>query len=214
MARKLTTFTERLEAAKDVVALYNHAQEVRAVLDLLLEFAFDGSGMRVGLYDAARQLFQEIFLQGKPETAEDHGAIFDMTDINWSERLNAVRSVADPVASAHERLLKLIAALEVETIAPGYEDLVFHLREEAVQFVNPTTVDQVRDFPAPLRGLGLVHLLDQYKARPGTSPVRIREAEGWITTFLDRDAEEIAAIMADANIHTASDVLDWGRKRK
>jgi hypothetical protein len=83
-----------------------------------------------------------------------------------------------------------------------------------VQFVNPTTVDQVRDFPESLRGLGLVHLLDQYKADPRTSPVRVREAEGWITTFLDRDAKEIAELMADANIHTADDVLDCGRKQK
>jgi hypothetical protein len=44
--------------------------------------------------------------------------------------------------------------------------------------------------------------------------VRIREAERWITIFLDRDATEIAAIMADANIHTAGDVLDWRRKQK
>ena len=75
-------------------------------------------------------------------------------------------------------------------------------------------MDQVRDFPEPLRGLGLVHLLDQYKAQPRRSPVRIREAEGWITTFLDRDATEIAPIMADANIHTAGDVLDWGRRQR
>jgi len=214
MARKPTTFMERLEAAKDVVAFYNHAQEVRAVLGLLPEFAFDESGMRDGLDDAARRLFQEILLQSRPGTAENYGLIFDITDIHWSERLKVLRSVADPVATAHERLLKLIAALEVETIAPGYEDLVFHLREEAVQFVNPTTVDQVRDFPEPLRGLWLVHLLGQYKAQPGRSPVRIREAEGWITTFLDRDATEIAAIMADANIHTAGDVLDWGRRQR
>ena len=123
MARKPTTFMERLEAAKDVIALYHHAQEVRAVLGLLPEFAFDESGMRDGLDDAARRLFQEILLQSKPETGENYGAIFDITDINWSERLKVLRSVADPVATAHERLLKLIAALEVETIAPGYDGL-------------------------------------------------------------------------------------------
>jgi hypothetical protein len=127
--------------------------------------------MRDDLDDAARRLFQEILLQSKPETGQNYGLIFDITDIHWSERLKVLRSVTDPVATAHERLLKLIAALEVETIAPGYEDLVFHLREEAVQFVNPTTVDPVRDFPEPLRGLGLVHLLDHYKAQPGRSPV-------------------------------------------
>lgn len=214
MARKPPTFMERLDTAKDVVALYNHAQEVRTVLDVLVESAFDGSAIRDGLCDAARHLFQEIFLQTKPETTENYRAIFDMIDVNWSEPLKVLRSVADPVATAHGRLLKLIAALEVETIAPGYDDLVFHLREEAVQFVNPATVGQVRGFPESLRGLGLVHLLDQYKADPRTSPVRIREAEGWITTFLDRDAAEIAAIMADADIHTAGDVLDWGRKQK
>jgi len=152
MARKPTTFMERLEAAKDVVVLYNHAQEVRAVLGSLPKFALDESGMRDDLDDAARRLFPEILLQSKPETGQNYGLIFDITDIHWSERLKVLRSVTDPVATAHERLLKLIAALEVETIAPGYEDLVFHLREEAVQFVNPTTVDQVRDFPEPLRG--------------------------------------------------------------
>ena len=140
MARKPATFMERLEAAKDVVALYNHVQEVRAVLGLLPEFAFEKSGMRDGLDDAARHLFQEILLQSKPETVENYDAIFDITDINWSARLKVLRSVADPIATAHERLLKLIAALEVETIAPGYEDLVFHLREEAIQFVNPTSI--------------------------------------------------------------------------
>ena len=154
---------------------------------------------------------QKILLQSKPETAENYGAIFDITHMNWSERLKALRSVANPIATTRDRLLKFIAILEVETIAPGYEDLIFHLREEAVQFVNPTTVDQVRDFPEPLRGLGLVHLLDQYKAQPGTSPVRIREAE--LDHDIPRpDATEIAAIIADTNIHTAADVLDWGRK--
>ena len=48
-----------------------------------------------------------------------YGAIFDVTDVDWSERLKALRSVDDPVATAHERLLNLIAALEVETIAPA-----------------------------------------------------------------------------------------------
>jgi hypothetical protein len=105
MARKPTTFMERLEAAKDVVALYNHAQEVRAVLGSLPKFALHESGMRDGLDDAARRLFQEILLQSKPETAENYGLIFDITDIHWSERLKVLRSVADPVATAHERLL-------------------------------------------------------------------------------------------------------------
>ena len=125
-----------------------------------------------------------------------------------------LRSVEDPVATVHDWLLNLVAALEPETTAPGDEDLFFHLREEVVQFVNPDTVDQVRGFPEPLRGLALVHLLDQYKANPGTSSVRIQEADSLITTFLDRDAEEIGEVMADPNIHTARDVLEWGRKQK
>lgn len=82
-----------------------------------------------------------------------------------------------------------------------------------MQFVNPNTVDQVRGFPKPLQGLGLVHLLDRYKACPGTSPMRIREAESWIGTFLDRDAQEISEVMADFDIHTARDVLAWGRSQ-
>jgi hypothetical protein len=45
--------------------------------------------------------------------------------------------------------------------------LFFHLREEVVQFVNPDTVNEVRGLPEPLRGLALVHLLDQYKAIRG-----------------------------------------------
>jgi hypothetical protein len=214
MARKVPTFGERLQAATDIVALYNQTQELRAVLAFVPEFAVDGSGMMDGLRDAARHLYQEIFLWSKPETADDYGAIFDVTDVNWSEALRTLRAAADPVATAHDRLLTLIASLEVETIAPGYEDLVFHLREEVVQFINPNTVDQVRGFPEALRGLGLVHLLDQYKARPGTSPMRIREAESWIGTFLDRDAKEIAEVMGDLNIHTARDVLGWGRNQE
>lgn len=214
MARKAQTFGERLQAATDIVALYNHAQEVRAVLALVPEFAVDGSGMMDSLRDACRHLFQEIFLWSKPETAEEYSAIFDVTDVKSSKALETLRAVADPVATAHERLLKLIASLEVETVTSGYEDLVFHLREGVVRFVNPNTVDQVRGFPEPLRGLGLVHLLDRYKTRPGTSPMRIREAESWISTFLDRDAREIVEVMADVNVHTARDVLDWGRNQK
>ena len=115
------------------------------------------------------------------------------------------RGSGDPVISVDTKKKELVGTFQNKgrtAIVPGYEDLVFHLREEAVQFVNPTTVDQVRDFPEPPHGLGLVHLLDQYKAQLGRSPVQIREANGWITTFLDRDATEIAAIMADTNIHT------------
>jgi hypothetical protein len=82
-----------------------------------------------------------------------------------------------------------------------------------VQFVNPNTVDQLRGFPKPLQGLGLVHLLDQCKACPGTLPMRIREAESWIGTFLDRDAQEIGEVMANLDIHTTRDVLDWGRNQ-
>src|SRR5688572_26710135 len=100
MVRKPTTFMERLQAAKDIVTLYNHAQEVRAVLSLLPEFAFDEPGIREGLYDTARLLFQEILLQSKPETAANYGAIFEIIDIHWSERLKALRSVADPLATA------------------------------------------------------------------------------------------------------------------
>ena len=44
--------------------------------------------------------------------------------------------------------------------------------------------------------------------------MRIQEADSLITTFLDRDAEEIGEVMADPNIHTAHDVLEWGRKQK
>ena len=214
MARRPKSFGERLQAAKDMAALYKHTQEVRGALALLPEFAVDESGMMDGLHDAARLLFQEIFLSSGPETAMDYGTIFDVTDVNLSERLKVLRSVEDPIATAHDWLLNLVAALEPEMTVPEEEDLFFHLREEVVQFVNPDTVDQVRGFPEPLRGLGLVHLLDQYKARPGTSPVRIQEADSLITTFLDRDAEEIGEVMADPNIHTARDVLEWGRKQK
>lgn len=213
MARRPKNFGERLETAKDVIALYNHAQEARVVLALLPEFAVDESGMMDSLRDAARRLFQELFTWSKPETAEDYGVIFDVTEAKWSERVKALRFADAPVTAAHDWLLKLIAALDVE-IASGYEDLVFHLREEVVQLINPHTVDQVRGFPEPLRGLGLVHLLDQYKAHPETSQVRVREAEGWITTFLDRDAKEIADVMDNPNIHTTSDLLAWGRKQE
>jgi hypothetical protein len=69
MARKAETFAERLQAAKDIVALYNHTQEVRAALASGPDFAGDKSGMMDGLCDAARHLFQEIFLRSKPEAA-------------------------------------------------------------------------------------------------------------------------------------------------
>jgi hypothetical protein len=88
---------ERLEAAKDVVALYNHAQGVRAVLGSLPKFALNESGMRDGLDDAARRLFQEILLQSKPETGENYGLIFDITDIHWSERLRWTPRLRQPV---------------------------------------------------------------------------------------------------------------------
>jgi hypothetical protein len=130
MARKAETFRERLQSAKDIVALYNRTQEVRAVLALVPDFSTDASGMMDGLCDAARHLFQEIFLWSKPETAENYGAIFDLIDIVRLKPLQALRAAADPVATANDRLLKLIADLDVETIASGYEDLVFHLREE------------------------------------------------------------------------------------
>ena len=65
-----------------------------------------------------------------------------------------------------------------------------------------------------LQGLRLVHLLDQYKASPRIPPGRIREAESLIFTFLEREAHEIAEVLADSNIHTAVDVVDWGWKQK
>jgi hypothetical protein len=79
MARKAKTFAERLQAAKDMIALYKYTQEVRGALALLPEFAVDESGMKDSLHDAARLLFQEIFLSSGPETAMDYSAIFDVT---------------------------------------------------------------------------------------------------------------------------------------
>ena len=119
MARKAKTFAERLQAAKDMAALYKYTQEVRGALALLPEFAVDESGMMDSLHDAARLLFQEILLSSGPETGMDYGAIFDVTDVNLSERLKMLRSVEDPVATAHDWLLNLVAALEPQMTVPG-----------------------------------------------------------------------------------------------
>ena len=214
MARKQKTFTERLEEAGGVVSLYDQTQQARAVVGLLPESASDESEIKDGLSDLARYLFGEIVLQAKPLNRDDHDSIFDAIDFDWSERLRALHSPADPVASAHELLLKLLADLEDIEIDSKDLDLITHLREQVIQFINPATVDQVREFPRVLRGLGLVHLLDQYKASPRIPPGRIREAESWIFTFLEPEAHEIAEVLADYSIHTAADVVDWGRKRK
>ena len=73
MARKPSTFMERLEAAKDVVALYSHAQEVRAVLGILPAFGFDESGMRDGLYDAASYFpARNSFFDANPPPTGEH----------------------------------------------------------------------------------------------------------------------------------------------
>src|SRR5664279_4359811 len=125
--------------------------------------------------------------------------------------LQALHSLADPVASAHELLLKLLADLEDIEIDSKDLDLVTQLREQVIQFINPATVDQVREFPRVLQGLGLVHLLDQYKVSPRIPPGRIREAESWIFTFLEREAHEIAEVLAGYSIHTAADVVDGRR---
>ena len=47
MARKAKTFAERLQAAKDMIALYKYTQEVRGALALLPEFAVEESGMKI-----------------------------------------------------------------------------------------------------------------------------------------------------------------------
>ena len=93
MARKQQTFTERLEKAGGVVALYD---QTRAVLGLLPESAFDESDIKDGLSDLARYLFGEIVLQAKPLNRDDHDGIFDATDFDWSERLRALHSLAAP----------------------------------------------------------------------------------------------------------------------
>lgn len=214
MARKQKTFTERLEEAGGVVSLYDQTQQARAVVGLLPESASDESEIKDGLSDLARYLFGEIVLQAKPLNRDDHDGIFDATDFDWSERLRALHSLAAPLASAHELLLKLLADLEDIEIDCKDLDLVTHLREQVIQFINPATVDQVRRFPCVLQGLGLVHLRDQYKVSPRIPPGRIREAESWIFTFLEREAHEIAEVLADSNIHTPADVVDWGRKQK
>ena len=197
-----------------VVALYDQTQQARAVLVLLPESASDESEIKDRLSDLARYLFSEIVLQAKPLNRDDHDSIFDAIDFDWSERLQALHSLADPVASAHELLLKLLADLEDIEIDSKDLDLVTHLREQVIQFINPATVDQVRKFPRVLQGLGLVHLLDQYKVSQRIPPGRIREAESWIFTFLEREAHEIVGVLADSNIHTAADVVDWGREQK
>ena len=48
---------------------------------------------------------------------------------------------------------------------------------------------------------------------PGTLPVRVGEADGWIIAFLDRDWPDSAQVMDNPDIHTAGDLLDWGRKQ-
>ena len=50
MARRPKSFGERLQAAKDMAALYKHTQEVRGALALLPEFAVDESGMMDSLH--------------------------------------------------------------------------------------------------------------------------------------------------------------------
>ena len=142
------------------------------MVGLLPESASDESEIKDGLSDLARYLFGEIVLQAKPLNRDDHDSIFDAIDFDWSERLRALHSLADPVASAHELLLKLLADLEDIEIDSKDLDLVTHLREQVIQFINPATVDQVREFPRVLQGLGLVHLLDQYKASRGTHDPR------------------------------------------
>lgn len=214
MAGKQKTFSERLEEAGGVVALYDETQQTRAMVGFLPESVFDESGIRDGLSDLARYLFGEIVLQTNPLSPDDLGSLFDATDFDWSERLRAIHSIADPLAGAHELLLKLIADLESVEIASKDLDLVSLLREQVVQFINPAAVDQVRQFPGVLQGLGLVHLLDRYKVSPGLPPGRIRQAESWIFTFLETGADEIAEVLADSGTHTAADVVDWGRKQK
>jgi hypothetical protein len=214
MAHKQLTFTERLKAAGGVVALYDQTQQARAVLALLSESASDESDVKDGLSDLARYLFGEIVLQAKPLNRDDHDGIFDATDFDWSERLRALHSLAAPLASAHALLLKLLADLEAIEIDGKDLDLVTHLREQVIQFINPATVDQVRQFPRALQGLGLVHLLDQYKVSPRIPAGRIQEVEFWIFTFLESEAREIAEVLADSNIRSGADLVDWGRKRK
>jgi hypothetical protein len=55
----------------------------------------------------------------RPETGTDYGSIFDVSDVNLSERLKVLRSVEDPVATAHDWLLNLVAALEPQMTVPG-----------------------------------------------------------------------------------------------
>ena len=214
MAGKQKTFTERLDEAGGVIALYDQTQQARAVLGFRSGSVFDESDIKDGLSDLARYLFGEIVLQTKPLSPDHLGGVFDAIDFDWSERLRALHSLAAPLASAHELLLKLIADVENLEIDCKDLDLVSHLREQVIQFINPATVDQVRRFPGVLQGLGLVHLLDQYKVSPRIPPGRIREAESWIFTFLEPGAYEIAEVLADSSIHTAADVVDWGRKQK
>src|SRR5438128_581968 len=142
MAGKQKTFTDRLEEAGGIVALYDNTQQARALLGFLPESVFGESDIKDGLSDLARYLFGEIMLQTKPVSPDDLGSVFAATDFDWPERLGSLRSSTSPLAGAHDLLFKLIADLEDVEIDGKDLDLVSHLREQVIQFISPATVDQ------------------------------------------------------------------------
>lgn len=214
MAIRPKVFPERILEAAGLIALYNDAQQMRALLGLFPEAALGQSDLANGLSSLARYVFVEIVLRTEPLSWDEHASIFDAIDFNWAERLRVIHSDTAPLISAHKRLPMLIADLEAVEIEGKDQDLVCRLREQVVQFIDPNTVDQVRQFPRVLQGLGLVHLLDQYKTSPRLAPGRVQESESWIFTFLNPTADEIAEVMGDSKIHTAADIVDWARRRE
>jgi hypothetical protein len=139
----------------------------------------------------------------------DFGDLFDALDLDWSEQWQVLHSEADPLTRARHLVLEVATQMDGDDIDGSEEDFVTTLREAVIRFVDPATVDQVRQLPAGIQGLGLVHLLDQYKAAASVSRNRIREADQWIYTFLDRHSREIRKVIADVQVHTIADLVSW-----
>ena len=52
----------------------------------------------------------------------------------------------------------------------------------------------------------------QYRVSPHADPGRVQEAESWICTFLDSEADEIVEVVGDAKLHTPGDTVGLGSR--
>jgi hypothetical protein len=201
--KPLPTFGERLKGCQDLRSLFHEIQCARIGLNLQTE-------SEDFLADIASDLFAQFFTTAAPESYWEYKKCFEQLDDGSREFAFAYSHQS---ITAREMVLKAITKLEQSDWCD--RDELAWLRQSAVYFADPVTVDDVRSLSEGFQNLGLVYLLDTYRLHthherpPGSLRMEAKQIEEWIEIFILPGAPDTAAVLADPAIHSAEDLIQW-----